>query len=88
MLFALVGRKQKNIANLFCACTELNMTAAITVSQTIIWMTLHAERRRCWECTVQEKLLILFVLHVEFFSLKDAIVEVHVVDLKVPNVTV
>ena len=38
-------------------------------------------------CISTEKLFVLFVLHEEFFRLKDVIVEVHFVDLNVPNIT-
>ena len=34
-----------------------------------------------------KKLFFLFVLHEEFFCLKDVVVEVEVVDLEVPNMT-
>ena len=38
--------------------------------------------RILWE---NKKLFILFVLHEEFFCLKDIVVEVDVLDLEVPN---
>ena len=39
--------------------------------------------RKFW----RKKLFILFVLHEEFFCLKEVVVEVDFVDLKVPNVS-
>ena len=41
--------------------------------------------RRSCECSGEQKWLILVILHEEFFCLKD-VVEVYVVDLKVPTV--
>ena len=51
----------------------------------MIWVALYAQRRQCLECTGEEKLFIPLVLHEDFSCLKDAVVEVDVVDLKVAN---
>ena len=48
----------------------------------MVCVTLYAERRQCWESTEEEKLVILFILHKEFFGLKDALVEFDVVGCK------
>ena len=51
----------------------------------MVWLTLYAERQRCWECSKVLNLFIVFVLHEEFFYLKDVVVEVDALDIKVHN---
>ena len=48
-------------------------------------MTFYTEPGRYLKCSGEEKLFILFVLHEEFFCLKNIVVKVGVVGLKVPN---
>ena len=51
----------------------------------MVWLTLYAERQRCWESSKVLNLFIVFVLHEEFFYLKDVVVEVDALDIKVHN---
>ena len=51
----------------------------------MVWMTWYEEQELCWECPGEWNIFIPFVLYEEFFCLKDVVVEVDVVNLKVAN---